>query len=103
MAGTLGYAWEKLYDAVRAMASGKADIRGRLYSAHVSMQALSMVAIPDAILDKRFKEIVSQLKGKGTVRDSLDAMTEDEASELANKIFDLFHDVKTEYDRQKLS
>jgi hypothetical protein len=103
MAGSLSYAWEKLYDAVRAMASGKADIRGRLYSAHVSIQGLSMGAIPDASLDERFKEIVNHLKAKGTARDSLDAMTEDDASELAKKIFDLFHDVKTEYDRQKLS
>ena len=104
MATTLKYAWEKLYTAVRFMASSKADIRERLHCAYIpSIMSLSMDAMPDATLEKKLREIVNELEGKVPSRDRLADMSEDEASEWAKKIFDLFHDVKTEYDQEKLN
>jgi hypothetical protein len=93
------YAWEKLYDAVRFMACTKGDIRERLDGAYASFHTLQVHKIPDANLAKKFQEIMDQLTGKGPVRQTLSAMSDDDAERLATEIFDLFHDVKTRYNK----
>jgi hypothetical protein len=105
---SLNYTWEKLDRAVRYMATSPRDIRGRLEGASVEFSGLGLVpnAFPDVALAEEFKGICERLTretpkgGEGSVSATLNLMSDDEAQELAARIFKLFHEIKTKYDEE---
>ena len=107
----LMYANEKLYDAVRLMATSRKSLKERISLAfnaslgQLTVEQNRMLLPPD--LRAKFAEIEALCKGKnaedprGSVRASLDEISDDDAHELATKIFDLYYQVHARHEVEK--
>jgi len=96
---SLNYTWEKFYVAVSSLASGTGSIQERLFNAYTGSLMLLEVHKPDELpedMRNEFKEITRELTAvepsgnEGSVRASTNAMTDLEASEIAEKIVSLY-------------
>ncbi len=96
---SLSYAKEKLHVAVRTLAVSTDDIQNRLADAYSS--SLSLIGKDDlpADLQEELTAIHQQItrvpaKGdEGTIRATVNTMSDDECLDLADKIFDMYSDV----------
>ena len=94
------YAWEKLYSAVRLLATSNGDLRDRLRDSYDGWHTLRDESFPGSEeLQKEYADIKELItkgdkdKRVGTVGDATRNMTIEEAHDLAVRIFDLFHKV----------
>ena len=84
-----GYAWEKFYAAVKTMASGTGSIHQRLADAYChSLIRLNEKDIPASLL-KDYSESVGVLKKNVLGGFLSDDITEDDASDIADKIVEI--------------
>lgn len=92
---SLDYVWEKLHVAVSVLV-GAASIQDRLYDAFIS--ALMVLTEEDFPKELRadfafIEESLTSVEGvgdEGSARASADALNDDEAAKVADKIFELF-------------
>lgn len=95
---SLDYACEKFGTALRFMASSPANIKDRIHSAYLE---INLVKLEDLPQDSRneYEDLMGKLTSvtaigdEGKLRASLDAMSEEEATELAKVIVDLHDNV----------
>lgn len=96
---SLSYTWEKFHVAVSSLASGTGSIQERLFNAYTGSLMLLEVHEPnDLPADMRddFEEITRKLTAvepvgdEGSVWASTNAMTDMEASEIADRIVSLY-------------
>jgi len=99
----MSYPYEKLMVAVDAMATSPQRIQDRLHSAYMSFHPLRPTDFPEGKMRVAYVEIMDRLTrvkdadpDKGFVRATLDRMSDEDAGNLASKIFDLFLDVARE-------
>jgi hypothetical protein len=100
MQGDPVYAIGKLWRAVDILASGTASLQQRLYDAYLSsLHVLSKRDFPDK-LQPDFEVIVAALtwipvdhEGQGTAASTTDAMSDDEARQVATHIVNLFYEM----------
>ena len=92
----VGYAWQKLFEAVGGLASGPETIR-ELGGTATSLAVLSADDFPP---DQRqtFSEFLAAMtarqdKHKGSFMASALAMSNDDASRWASKLFEMFNEV----------
>lgn len=99
----MGYPYEKLLVAVDALASSPAGIQKRLEFAYISFHTLKTDDFVTDDQKRNWDEIMETLTsveavgGEGHVRATLDQMDDDQAAELAKKIYSLFLDVCRHY------
>ncbi len=92
---TDGYVREKLSSGVSCLV-GAGDIRSRLLSAFISMTTISSAQFSDELLGARFDDLYSRVTTKqaqgdeGKIHATLSGMTDDEASEIAHELFEIF-------------
>ena len=95
---SLDYACEKFGTAIRFMASSPADIKDRIHSAYLEFHPVKSEDLPQDSRNK-YEDLIGKLTSvtargdEGKLRASLDAMSEEEATELAKAIVDLHDDV----------
>ena len=102
---SLDYAYEKFSIAIRGMASSPQNIKDRICNAHLHFHTLKLDDLPQ---DSRWKyeDLITKLtsvrakENEGSVRASLDAMSDNEAEELARVIVDLYDEIKIAYEDQ---
>jgi hypothetical protein len=94
-----GYAWEKLYNAVRALLLGEGPIKERLGKAFLlHLSGLRLDQLPETKREE-FQEICREITSAETVGDvgkiaaSVAAMSEERASAIAEKVFEIFVDI----------
>lgn len=93
----MSYAWEKFFSAVQGLASGQSGIRERLISAYNSnLIHVKPEELPEKIQNdfRETEEELTKVKAKGSEGDvaaSVNAMSEDRASEIAQKIVGMFN------------
>ncbi len=92
---SLNYAWEKLHIAVSTLSAGTADIQTRLADAYISSVIHIEAEDLPSELRKDLKAITKAItripaKGdEGSVRATVDTMSDDQCSQLAAEIFEL--------------
>ena len=102
-----GYAWEKLFATVQALAEGSGSIQDRLCNAWVSSAIRLQGANPSHLppdLQPEFDAIhdaLTRVKNPdpGYIRATCDVLTDEEASEFAGRIVSLFNGVAEAYFR----
>jgi len=102
---SIDYAYEKFSIAIRGMASSPQNIKDRIRNAHLHFHTLKSDDLPQ---DSRLKyeNLTTKLtsvrakENEGSVRASLDAMSDNEAEELARVIVDLYDEIKIAYEDQ---
>jgi hypothetical protein len=106
----LTYANEKLYSAVRYMATSSANLPDRIAGAFASFHTLlpphNLKNIPSKVQSKlvEIHDRLTREKAKGSEGDvhaTLNVMTEDDARDLAEEIFDLYYAVHDLHEAQK--
>ncbi len=83
------FASERLASAVRCMACGREPIQQRLEEAYAELHPLIPADFPEGLRQK-YVDIISRLTGKGSVRDTISTMPDQEAAGIAASIVDLF-------------
>ncbi len=98
-----GYTWEKLMVAVHGMASSPRSMQQRIADAYTgSLMRLKADDFPDD-LRWTFEEISKKLTSgtptgdEGTVQASVSSMSEEEASEIAREIVNLYDQISARY------
>jgi hypothetical protein len=92
----MNYTQQKLWEAVRMLASGTEPIRQRLNYAGMSLAILNYGGERDAAfashpdLQRRFDAVMQQITAKGSIEESTRVLPEDEARKVAQELFDLF-------------
>ncbi len=94
---SIGYTWEKLHDAVLTLASGTGSIQERLCDAYV-YSLIRLQKQDDFPVEMRddFEVIQKELTAvqpfgeEGSVKASTNAMTDDKASKIAEKIVSMY-------------
>jgi len=93
---TLSYAWEKLHMAVLALAALRVPIKERLVLAYVhNLSVLEPEDVPEPIkakfnaVHKRITE-ADPVGDEGRIRASVNAMSDEEASHLAEEIVSMY-------------
>ena len=81
-----GYAREKIGLATLALKGARSKKEKLLKVAQSTLSAVSAEDFADADLRRRWEEIYSALTQKGKYRESIEAMTEDEAGSIAGRI-----------------
>ncbi len=97
----LRYSSEKLYSAVSFLASSSQGLHERLNGAFQDISVLRDEGDWDWVPEDS-KEAYNKLQSfreevKGTIQEALEALSEDEAHELAKAFFSLFHEVTMRY------
>ena len=108
----LSYSSEKLYSAVSFLASSSKGLHERLNGAFQEISVLRDEGDWDWVPEESkeaynkvqsFREEVKQTKPKdqrkGTIQEAIEALSEDEAHELAKAFFSLFYEVTMRYGR----
>lgn len=109
--GDLLYANEKLGTACHIMATSRGDLRERVYQAWIrqGMRARPMgpgqAGVPmSEELAKRISDFSNRMsrepasRDEGTIRATIDAMTDEEVADVAEEIWSLWYEVKRELD-----
>jgi hypothetical protein len=102
----IGYVWQKLFEAVSGLATGSGRIQERLGMTATSLAVLNPEDFKDANHRKSFSEFVEAMHSHedptmGSFWASARAMSDDEASAWASKLFSLFHDVALEMGKRR--
>ncbi len=86
------YAWEKLYLAVRALATENQPLRGRLYDVYWhNLLILKTHPIPWGDLRQKFEDICHELAPPGAdPKKVLAAWPDEDVSRIAGQVVDLF-------------
>lgn len=96
---SLEYTWEKLSVAVGGMVRSQESLQDRLMGAYLCFHPLREGDFPEGELRKSFHDIMHALtwqpaKGdEGTVRATTQQMTDQEASDLIEKLFSLYEEI----------
>lgn len=101
MTGTPEYSWEKFYEAVRILASGRENLRRRLSDAYVgNLSSLVAARMPWEDLSERFDKLREKLTPEIS-ESSLDKPTsgEDDLRDLALEIVSIYDAVCARYVR----
>lgn len=99
----LGYAWEKLSVAVAGMARSQESLQYRLVEAHLCFHSLREDDFPKGELREAFHDIIHALTWRpaqgdeGTVKATTQQMTDQEASELIEKLVSLYDEISQLY------
>lgn len=95
--GDLTYAHEKLLVAVESMATSAATLQDRLYHGYMSFHPLQERDFDDPEMRAQYAQIMAGLTtvktgpaSEGYVKNTLAAMSDDEAERIADLIFSLF-------------
>jgi hypothetical protein len=98
------YAWEKLFRAVESLASGTGSIQDRLYNTCVShLGGLRPDIFPQEIRDEfeDLWEIVTKIQplhsDQGSLKTTIEALSEDRARKLAERLVSMFSRVAQQY------
>ena len=97
---SIGYAHEKLLVAVQSLATGTGRINERLRGAVLSFIPLIPDDFPEVELRRKFMGVVDDLtfqqaKGnEGNIAATLGITSEEDASAIARRIFELYGDVR---------
>ena len=102
---SLHYAYEKLDSAIHTLATNPYEIKSRLHGAWSHMSTLSTEShnLTQSMIDK-FSTIEKRLTSatiygdKDIIQESIDKMTNEEASEIAKDIFALYREVLSVYE-----
>ena len=92
--------WERLFMAVENMASGNESIQKRLCGAVLHLCPLHVKDFPEK-LQPDFKAILDETTKvdgpNGSIEASTNAMNDEQASEVAKKIFHLYDEIARNY------
>ncbi len=107
MSTSPSYVCEKLYGAMYALAVGPGRIRERLHSAAMGFHILRPDDFPDDYdLRPQYEQLWKKLTAKkakadeGTLRATIDAMSEGEAAEIARKLLEIEAQHRAWFDEQ---
>lgn len=107
---SLGYGYEKTFLAVLALATGTGSLKDRLIDAFESQ--LNRIFKPVNEIPEEFKEEILALEAdatarkartpsEGSIRSTIDQMSEKEAKQLAERVLKLFTGIAHAYHLQK--
>ena len=102
---SIGYTWEKLYGAVRALAHSDGTLQDRLACAYCAMDMLTPEDFPEEELRKAYTTLVhawcpgERERVQGTVVPSPAVLRPDQARAIAEKLLLLYTDV-TRFEEQ---
>ena len=82
---TPGTCWEVVERACIALATGKDEVKERLYEAALEIATLDSRQMPDE-LRPEYEKLVRALSRKGTIRETLATMRKDKPQSLAQRI-----------------
>ena len=91
----IGYIWEKLYIAIRGLASSEQPLRTRLLDAHLTFHTLQVDDFPERFRSA-FHDITAPLTqrepagNEGSVVASVNAMTNEEVQQTIHSIVRLY-------------
>ncbi|MGH9321461.1 MAG: hypothetical protein ACRD3V_16445, partial [Vicinamibacteria bacterium] len=101
--GSIGYAWQKTYEAIR-MLVGEGSIKKRLEYAASGLLWVDPEDLPNEESRRRFVGIKRSLTkdkpdpDEGSIHATISGMSEQQAEELAQEILTLFMEVSNRYD-----
>ncbi|ALB43192.1 hypothetical protein AA650_24525 [Anabaena sp. WA102] len=90
---SLRYTRQKLYSAVRTLASSNESIQDRLYFASSDLMTLHQPDDFPEELREEFNEIHQKLTHEGSFEATTTKMSEEEARKIAEKIVDLYDEI----------
>ena len=96
---SIGYTWEKLYGAVRALVYSDGTLESRLASAYRAMHMLTPADFPDEELRKDYTTLVHAWRTDacqrrhGTMAPSPTILPPDQARAIAEKLLRLYTDI----------
>jgi hypothetical protein len=98
------YAWEKFSGAVRGMVTGTTTIQQRLGNAYVfHLVHVDPKKLPEDIradfiqMKERLKTVVAPVAGDGSIQATVSNLSDEEASEIASHIVDMFFRVESDF------
>lgn len=100
---SLEYTWEKLSVAVEGMARSQESLQDRLMGAYLCFHPLREKDFPKGELRESFHDIMHALTWRpaqgdeGTVKATTQQMTDQEASELIEKLVSLYDEITQSY------
>jgi hypothetical protein len=91
---TIGYAWEKFHSAVSSLVLLSGTLRTRLISVGVNdiMHVNPKRDLPEELQGK-YNEIMEKLTKEGSIADSVEALTDREVNDVAEKIVSLYNEI----------
>jgi len=105
---SIDYAWERLYIAVRTLATSHDSLRERLRYAMTDMAFVAWSDFPEGDLRKRWTGIYEDLtifeprnSGEGKIEATTAQLSEHDAGAIAERIFDLFMEIQPLVTRQR--
>lgn len=96
------YTYERLRLAVENLATGRGSLQDRLYYAFLDIHPLRVEDFPERLRDE-FRKIseemiqVEPVSEEGSIKATCRAMSDDEAANIAQRIFDLFATIARRY------
>jgi hypothetical protein len=88
--------WERLYTATLGLATGSSDIQERIYYAVNIISPLQTWEFPEEFQDD-IEYVRSEMSKFNSLQSLRNGLSEEKASELAEKIFEIFHNILYKY------